>query len=567
MDAEHREYVDLPGSEKPAYSFATADDPPVNAEESATVTIVPSDAAAIPAITDFLARNHLSSTVEHGLVKASGRLGDLQTAFDTQLSSVATDTGKTFRHRAGAVRVPSDLVDSITAVLGLDTRPQVSPRFRPLSDVEPQAFSALQVGALYRFPAGDGAGRTVDILEFGGGFSSTDIQRAGLDPTLVSEVSVDGAHGNYTGNPNTADGEVALDVQVVGGLAHKARQRVYFAPNTDAGFVDAVAASLNATPAPDAVSISWGAPESSWTQQARNAIEALFAQLVAKGIPVFVASGDNGSKDGTGADVTDFPASAPHATGCGGTILSGNGSAISSEVAWPGSGGGVSKVFPAPAFQSSLGLAGRGVPDISGDAAPQSGYTVFVGSTSPFTFGGTSAVAPLWAALTALLTASLGHAVGDLNTQLYQLVGTTALRDITQGTNGGYSAKTGWDAVTGCGTPVGQDLLTKLGQSAGTTTKIAVRACDNELIVLASNGSESSTLCHLKSGYGDPVSYVFNPQHILASGQYDLTVIGINWGGPGNFTVDVTAGGTTTTLQGGGTATGVVFSKTIPMTV
>ncbi len=278
----------------------------------------------------------------------------------------------------------------------------------------------------------------------------------------MTAVFVDGAYNNYTGNPNSADGEVALDIQVIGGIAPKARQRVYFAPNTDAGFLDAVAASLHATPPPDSVSISWGAAESDWTQQARNAMDAVFAQLVAKGIPVFAASGDGGSKDGTGSDVTDFPASAPHATGCGGTVLAGSGTTITSEVAWPGSGGGVSKVFPAPAYQSGLGLSGRGVPDISGDAAPQSGYTVFVGSPSPFTFGGTSAVAPLWAGLTALLVGALGHAMGDLNAKLYRLVGTTALRDITSGTNGGFSAKAGWDAVTGCGTPVGQELLARL---------------------------------------------------------------------------------------------------------
>jgi hypothetical protein len=91
---------------------------------------------------------------------------------------------------------------------------------------------------------------------------------------------------------------------------------------------------------------------------------------------------------------------------------------------------------------------------------------VFVGSTTPVTIGGTSAVAPLWAGLTALLVGALGHAVGDLNTKLYPLIGTTALRDITSGTNGGFSAKAGWDAVTGCGTPVGQELLAQLEKTA-----------------------------------------------------------------------------------------------------
>ena len=465
MANSRRDYVDLPGSERAAHPLATIEHAPVDPEEHATVTIVPANPAAIPAIIAFATENHLTTSIEHEFVKATGRLEDLQAAFDTQLSSSVTDTGRTFRHRVGPVRIPAHLLNVITAVLGLDNREQAQPRLRHVIAAAAPAFTPTQVASLYHFPAGDGAGRTIDIIELGGGFSNIDLQRAGLDPSLVTAVSVDGGSNSYTGNPNSADGEVALDIQVIGGVAPKARQRVYFAPNTDAGFIDAVAASLHATPPPDSVSISWGAPESNWTQQARNAMDAVFAQLVAKGIPVFAASGDGGSADGTGSDVTDFPASAPHATGCGGTVLAGSGTTITSEVAWPGSGGGVSKVFPAPAYQSGLGLSGRGVPDISGDAAPQSGYTVFVGSTSPLTFGGTSAVAPLWAGLTALLVGALGHAVGDLNTKLYPLVGTTALRDITSGTNGGFSAKAGWDAVTGCGTPVGQELLAKLGQS------------------------------------------------------------------------------------------------------
>jgi kumamolisin len=447
----------------------------VNPEEHATVTIVPANPAAIPAIIAFATENHLTTSIEHGFVKAAGRLEDLQAAFDTQLSSAVTDTGRPFRHRVGPVRIPAHLLNAITAVLGLDNREQARPRLRQVSaGVTPNAFTPPQVASLYQFPAGDGAGRTIDVIELGGGFSSVDLQRAGLDPSLVTAVSVDGASNSYTGDPNGPDGEVALDTQVIGGIAPKARQRVFFAPNTDAGFIDAVAASLHATPPPDAISISWGMAESNWTPQARNVMNDLFAQLVAKGIPVLAASGDGGSADGTGSDVTDFPASAPHATGCGGTILAGGGT-ITSEVAWPGSGGGVSKVFPTPDFQSGLGLSGRGVPDISGNAAPESGYTVFVGSISPISVGGTSAVAPLWAGLTALLVDALGHAVGDLNAQLYPLIGTTALRDITSGNNGDFSAKFGWDAVTGCGTPVGQKLLELLGQPVSGLVDRSVR--------------------------------------------------------------------------------------------
>jgi len=443
----------------------------VNPDELATVTIVPTHEEAIPPIVAFATENNLSPSVENGLVKATGRLADLQTAFDMQLSPAQTPEGVMFRHRTGPVRVPAELVGAISAVLGLDDRDQSQPRGRIYEGVaRPAAFTASQVSTLYHFPTGDGAGRTVDVIELGGGFSAADLQAAGLNPAVVTAVSIDGASNAYTGNANSADGEVALDIQVIGGVAPKARQRVYFAPNTDAGFVDAVAASLHATPLPDAVSISWGAPETQWTPQARNALDSLFTQLVGKGIPVFAASGDNGSKDGTPADVTDFPASAPHATGCGGTVLAGSAGTISSETACPSGGGGISKAFPLPAFQASLGLAGRGVPDISGNAAPQSGYQVFVGSSTPMVFGGTSAVSPLWAGLTALLVNALGHPVGNLNALLYALLGTTAFRDITQGSNGGFSAKVGWDAVTGCGTPMGVDLLARLTSSPPSPT-------------------------------------------------------------------------------------------------
>ena len=95
------------------------------------------------------------------------------------------------------------------------------------------------------------------------------------------------------------------------------------------------------------------------------------------------------------------------------------------------------------------------------------------------------------------------------------------------------------------------------------TTKIDVQACDNELIILASTAAGSSVLCHLKSGYGAPVSYIFNPGHILPHGAYEMTFVGINWGGPGNFKILVDG----TPYTGGSSAVGVVYTKTIPITV
>jgi kumamolisin len=174
----------------------------------------------------------------------------------------------------------------------------------------------------------------------------------------------------------------------------------------------------------------------------------------------------------------DFPASSPFALGCGGTKLIASGHSISSETVWdesPGSatGGGVSDFFAPPAYQSSASVPpsdnpgarkGRGVPDVAGDADPESGYVVRVDGEQAV-IGGTSAVAPLWAGLIALINQKLGRPVGYLNPLLYgSLVGTNALRDISAGSNGVYSAGRGWDACTGWGSPDGSKLLDALSK-------------------------------------------------------------------------------------------------------
>lgn len=171
------------------------------------------------------------------------------------------------------------------------------------------------------------------------------------------------------------------------------------------------------------ISISWGAAEKNWTGQAMTSYDQAFQAAAALGITVCCAAGDNGSADAEtdGLAHVDFPASSPFALGCGGTKLTGLGNTISSEVVWnegPNSatGGGVSDSFPGPAYQSSTGIpqsvnpphkAGRGVPNVSGDADPATGYFIRVDGQE-FVIGGTSAVAPLWAGLIALLNKNSG---------------------------------------------------------------------------------------------------------------------------------------------------------------
>ena len=276
-----------------------------------------------------------------------------------------------------------------------------------------------------------------------------------------------------------------LDIEVIGAVAPGVSIVVFFANTSDQGFLDAVSTAVHdSAHSPSVVSISWGGPEDSWTQQARAQMEQIFTEAAALGVTVTVAAGDSGSTDGVndGKQHVDFPASAPHALACGGTSLRVQGTAITSEVVWNdgagggAGGGGVSVEFALPNYQDAAkvpdnvdtGQPGRGVPDVCGDADPDTGYTIEVDGASE-TIGGTSAVAPLWAGLTALVNEALGKPVGFFQPQLYASTAHGAFHDITQGNNGAYKAGPGWDACTGLGSPNGSLLLHALGGGAPAT--------------------------------------------------------------------------------------------------
>jgi kumamolisin len=268
-----------------------------------------------------------------------------------------------------------------------------------------------------------------------------------------------------------------LDIEVIGALAPRANIAVYFAPNTDQGFYAAISqAAHDATRHTAVISISWGGPEDSWTAQARAAMQSALEDAAGLGVTVTAASGDSGSSDGEsdGAAHVDFPASSPYVLGCGGTRLEGSGATITSEVVWNetsagegASGGGVSVEFPLPAWQADSGVpkspggqGGRGVPDVAGNADPMTGYQVLVDGQTQV-IGGTSAVAPLWAALVARCNQKLGRPLGDVHAALYALGG-QGFRDITSGNNGSFQAGPGWDACTGLGSPAGAALAAAL---------------------------------------------------------------------------------------------------------
>jgi len=530
--------VPLPGSERAPLADATPAGP-LDTAERAGVTLVLRRRADIPAeIVEgptVLTRDELAeqygadpadvnlvrrtagelglevTTVDPAsrLVKATGTLAQLSSAFGVTLRQVSSPAPKgqgtvTHRYREGPVYLPAPLEGVVTAVLGLDTRPQARPHFRvrragasepgvagaggAAAAVAGGTYPPDQVAGIYQFPAGtSGAGQNIAVIELGGGYSASDLDTyfggLGIAVPSISAVSVDGA-SNDPGSGD-ADVEVALDIDVIGAAAPGATQLVYFAPNSDDGFVDAISQAAQATPAPIAISISWGQSEDAWTAQGRSAMDAAMADAAALGITVCVASGDNGSDDGAGDGQphVDFPASSPHALACGGTKLIADPSTgqISSEVVWNetatnqgAGGGGVSDMFALPSWQANAGVparaggagaSGRGVPDVAGNADPATGYQIYSGGRAQVV-GGTSAVAPLWAALVSRLAEATGKRLGLIQTPLYAGVtpGTPVpgCRDITSGTNGAYAAGPGWDACSGLGSPDGTALVDRL---------------------------------------------------------------------------------------------------------
>ncbi len=486
------------------------------------------DAADFDQLRTFAHRHGLTvdesaSSLARRTIVLRGTVAKLEAAFGVTLHDYEM-AGATFHSYTGTLSMPSEYAAPIEAILGLDSHPIAKPHFRLLDQklvehkkkhkpkptpapttpapAQTGSFNPPQVAQLYSFPTTvNGAGQTIGILELGGGYNASDLSAyfsgLGITEPNVTAVSVDGAT-NSPGDPNGADGEVALDIEVAGSIATGANIAVYFTTNTTQGFIDALTTALHDTAngPPSVISISWGSPESSWTAQALTAFDNAAQSAAALGITITVASGDNGSTDGATGNNVDFPASSPHVLGCGGTELIASGTTISEEVVWNdqpqggASGGGVSTVFALPTWQAnakvpapSTSAGGRGVPDVAGDASPETGYNVTFDGQSEVV-GGTSAVAPLWAALIALLNQQRGSNIGFLNPTLYQNA-ENGFHDITSGSNGSFSAGPGWDPCTGLGSPNGTQLAQIFAAATATSPTTTTTAPTAETSVPA----------------------------------------------------------------------------------
>ena len=487
-------------------------------------------------------------------VSLRGTIDAIASAFGVENLGLYQDpSGVVYRGRQGSLTIPSELAGVVTGVFGIDDRPQAEPRLR-LAPRDATSYTPVQVAQAYGFPPGaNGRGQTIGIIELGGGFRPEDLttyfEGLSLNVPSVTAVGVDGA-GNFPGGD--ANTEVMLDIEIAGAAANEAAIVVYFAPDTDRGFIDVVSTAVHdADHKPSVISISWGKSEDEWSAQARTQMEQILTDAAGLGITVTVASGDDGSRDREtdGHQHVDFPASAPHALACGGTSLQTNGCAITGETVWNNdrgaTGGGVSRAFALPSYQAGAGvpvnvdtgLPGRGVPDVSGDADPDTGYRVRVDGSDEVV-GGTSAVAPLWAALAARMNQLLGQPVGFLQPQLYNRLGTSAFRDIRSGNNGAYSAAVGWDACTGLGSPnapglTGIGVVDRSGEFGGPSASVGPTACVNpgvgvkeivyrdtsghleELWRDAQDGTGTGELSATATAAGYPFAYVDTSRNIV----------------------------------------------------
>jgi kumamolisin len=441
-------------------------------------------------------------------VNAVGTVAQAERAFQTTISQYALDKRTVYAPDAAPV-VPDTLAANVIGVSGLDNVAVLKPALERAAQVPAHpasgpngGFDPTELRAAYDVTSligagGTGSGQHVAIFELAPyipGDVSTYLSQFSLSSTINAH-SIDGAPVTCAAAGTICDipgvSEADLDLEIVSALSPSATQDIYTGPNTGTGVLDTYQAIVSANVA-KVVSTSWGLCEAYNGNHQLRALDNIFAQAASQGQTIYAASGDNGSDacftGGTTTPAVWNPASDPYVVGVGGTSLTlAGGPSYGSEVAWNdtlshsnpiASGGGVSSFFSRPSWQQGASMPSaqpqlRLVPDVSANADPYTGYAIYC-TSSPDCFnhgwfggfGGTSAAAPLWAAITAdmntYLLANAKPAVGWINQALYQLLGNaqtfSPYHDITIGNNvvnstPGYNAGSCFDEVTGAGSP------------------------------------------------------------------------------------------------------------------
>jgi kumamolisin len=453
-------------------------------------------------IKDWALSNNLTIVSENkgtATVQVLGTARTFNTLFDIDLKTVLDNDGRSYHTFEDTLNIPSEINDVVELILGLDNSIFYKSQAVNYNDLVPldkiaefttttyvssptavpgaRAVLPSEVATAYNFPPGTGYGGCVGLLllTFSGyqtGYRTSDVRdsfaRVGLSAPNIVNINVNGA----IPLTDSSDGESMLDIFCSGVIVPEATIAYYTAPNSQQGFLDCILAVANdTTNNPTALGISWASVEIS------DYLAIGLQACIAKGISCFSAAGDWGAGFSTIRSVVPlYPASSPYQISVGGTKLLLNAdNSVYSETAWSLTGGGISNVSARPSWQAGLTyrtysvssgtgttstLTMRGYPDISAPADPVTGYQFYVNGGLNLV-GGTSAGAPLLAAMVVRLNSLLGKRIGFTNEFMY--ANPRAFTDITAGDNSnyvgqGYISTPGWDAVTGLGSPNGLEL-------------------------------------------------------------------------------------------------------------
>lgn len=404
-------------------------------------------------------------------VVLSGPIGKFIEAFGATAGIYQLGDKRRFRHRSGSLHAPPEIAAVLRAPFGIHQWPRSHAVGSLHSDIAP--LSASEIATRYKFPDADGSGVTVGVLQMRGVFSPDDftkcMQAQGVTPKVPLVKRVNNAE--LTHRIRTAkDVESAIDTQIIGALAPGAQIVVYATPDDERGVLDGIRSAIfDDEHRPSVLSISFGFPERLWTPIALTILDELFTAAALLGVTIFCASGDRGAEvdDESTAHVL-APASSPFAHACGGTTVPA-GAGACAEGGWNQSGGGFSEFFSVPSWQGSVAAAasaynvspGRGVPDLAAQVWP--GYAVFF-EGSQVAMGGTSASAPMWAALTARLNQRLGKPLGFFAPLLYERSRSGLLYDVLSGGNDRYRCTPGWNPCTGLGVPNGTAIAAAVSE-------------------------------------------------------------------------------------------------------
>jgi kumamolisin len=416
---------------------------------------------------------------------ASGTVAQVQRVFGVTFARVQF-RGEEHTSAVTAPSLPADIADPVLGVNGLQ------PHLHPFHHSIPKAvgvtksiqnqppYLVSEIEGAYDASSGNGGGQTIGIVidTFP---KSSDLTTFWNENSVTQSLSNIEEVQVVAGQLPAPSGEETLDTEWTSGIASQAVIRIYAA--TDLAFSDLDACyqrilnDLPSQPGLHQVSMSYGLGEDYIASSQMQTDDSYFAAIAGNGVTLFAASGDGGSNpDPNTGDYNpsapvevENPANDPNVTAVGGTTLNLNASgAVISEYAWSGSGGGQSGFFARPSWQPGSGTisgSGRLVPDVAVEADPNTGVLVVLDGKND-QFGGTSVGGPVWAGICArnnqLRALNSVPSLGLLGPKTYPLLGSSAFRDITSGSNGAYSAGPGYDLCTGIGVPVVNTLLAAL---------------------------------------------------------------------------------------------------------